>query len=1197
MTKELSFSMAKAKFIGNEYRIRKCLSENGSMSSVYYCTDDDGNEYAVKLYNRYPDNEDSQRLQELIFNREVEILKKVQHPNIVKFIGFDIDDDLNKYYIVLEYINGRNLAEARGEIAAYTEYEKLELADQILLGVEYLHKKNIMHRDLKPSNIMIDEDGQVKIIDFGINKGLDTYYTDLTVYQFHTPKYCSPEQEMNKEITFKSDIYSLGLIFYEIFSGEVVDKEKPFNNSLLSEGVERILSGMLKKQPEARYSDIAKIRKDIQSLKTKINQEQVLVLTITKKVASQLHLYEYIKSDDLFYAIKVVNEELSGKNYIISGQKKEGEYSYQILGRQLIFVCKRQRENPEKLIILTVRLINAASMLELKEKAYEIPYGIIATSSGLQRNNNEISANNLLDELMHFEIEYGKRKSAALSTKSIINQWTEILKLERRQLEQSKARLGYKSITRHEDYIEVELYNKISSEDLKFEPNDMLQMTSKGFKNRDYNVGYLKDYYAGVLSIELADGADAANISDVGDISINRNLAEIALNRQEQALKSIRFRENVNPAISDIIFEPALARSKSNEFLTIDDCHSKMIDPPKLVGLNRALAANDLFLLQGPPGTGKTTFISELVCQILDRNPDSKILIASQSHVAVDHSLTKIKELNPDIKLIRIGLKEKISENVSEYTLDRFCKEWTQQVISKCTDAIEKYKEEINLDNSLQEKNTIVHEIEKLMESVKLTIDEMTDIEREIDVIDALMEKWNYVNSVIVEMKSQVSIETKHIAYDKILNIVTQFVTQLDSVNDCLATILEESIQISSRQLELKNRYSLLDKQLERDQSDISEWKEMLGVSNDPQEYELFKTQLQNETNKNQEKYNSFSKVDSLCKEWIKRVQQGDGLLQESLNDAKIVGATCLGIAGLSSQIELNFDCVIIDEAGKATPTEILVPICLGKKVILVGDHKQLPPVVDEALIDISKQELSREDLETSLFEYLEESLNQECKSVLNQQYRMNPVIGDLISTLFYQETPLISKTSKEGKTIPLKVFHNKAIVWLSTCKRKNNKEERLASTYQNQCEAKIIFEYLLKIDKELGNLSIKKETAIIAGYKAQKDLLRRLYNTQYQSELENMSVEINTVDAFQGRETDIVFYSVVRSNEQGNLGFLKDVRRLNVAFSRSRELLVVVGNHHSVTKQLKINEKPNPFVGIIEYIYMNENDCSLVEV
>ena len=71
----------------------------------------------------------------MIFQREVETLKKVQHPNIVKFVAFDIDDDLDKYYIVLEYINGKNLAEARDMVSSYTEYEKLELADQILLGV------------------------------------------------------------------------------------------------------------------------------------------------------------------------------------------------------------------------------------------------------------------------------------------------------------------------------------------------------------------------------------------------------------------------------------------------------------------------------------------------------------------------------------------------------------------------------------------------------------------------------------------------------------------------------------------------------------------------------------------------------------------------------------------------------------------------------------------------------------------------------------------------------------------------------------------------------------------------------------------------------------------------------------------------------------------------------------------------------
>ena len=1189
--------MAKAKYIGDEYRIRKSLSDNGSMSSVYYCTDDDDNEYAVKLYDKFPGDKDNQKLQELIFQREVETLKKVQHPNIVKFVAFDIDDDLDKYYIVLEYINGKNLAEARDMVSSYTEYKKLELADQILLGVEYLHKKGVMHRDLKPSNIMIDEEGKIKIIDFGISKGIDTHYTDLTVYQFNTPKYCSPEQEENKEITFRSDIYSLGLILYELFSGEIVDKEKPFNNSLLSEGIENILSRMLKKRPEARYGDITEIRSDIQLLKNRINQEKYVAVIITKKVASMLKKYDYIKRDDVLYAAKAVNEELSGKNYIISGQSNEGEYSYQILGRQLIFICKRHRENQEKLIITTVRTINAAAVIELKEMAYEIPYSIKATNTSVRRSSNEISASTLLDELMLFEIEYDKNKNASLNTKSIINKWTEILKLERQQLDQSKARVGYKNITIHDDYIEVELYKNIPSEDLKFEPDDMLQMTAKGQKNRDYNVGYLKDYYGGVLTIELAADTDVENIASFGDVSINRRMAEIALNRQEQALKSIRFRENANPTISDIVFEPSLAKSKNNELLTLKDCHSEYIDPPKLVGLNKALAAEDIFLLQGPPGTGKTTFISELVCQILDRKPDSKILIASQSHVAVDHSLKKIKELDPDIKLIRIGLREKISESVREYTLDSFCKEWTQQVIRQCQEAIENYKQEIGLDNSLQEKNTIVHEIEKLMDNVSLTIDEMAEVEDELAKTALLSEKWAHVNDVIKKMKSLVKTETNNVPYEKLLDLVTNFVSDLDGLNVRLGIVLEESIQISTRQAELENRYSILDKKMERDQADISDWKEMLGISNDPKEYETFKDDLQKETSQNQEKYNRFSKIDSLCKDWIKRVQQGDGLLQESLIDATIVGATCLGIASLSDKIDLKFDCVIVDEAGKATPTEILVPISLGKKVILVGDHKQLPPVVDEALLDVSSQELTREDLETSLFEYLEKSLSKECKSVLDQQYRMHPVIGDLISTLFYQETPLISKTTKEEKTIPLNIFNNKALVWLSTTRRKNNKEEYLVSTYQNQCEAKIIFEYLQKIDVELGVQNLKKEVAIIAGYKAQKDLLRRMYTTQYASVFNNITVEINTVDAFQGRETDIVFYSVVRSNERGNLGFLKDVRRLNVAFSRARELLVVVGNHNSVTKRLKIDDQPNPFIGILEYILMNDEGCSLEEV
>lgn len=132
-----------------------------------------------------------------------------------------------------------------------------------------------------------------------------------------------------------------------------------------------------------------------------------------------------------------------------------------------------------------------------------------------------------------------------------------------------------------------------------------------------------------------------------------------------------------------------------------------------------------------------------------------------------------------------------------------------------------------------------------------------------------------------------------------------------------------------------------------------------------------------------------------------------------------------------------------MDEAGKATPPEILVPICLGKKVVLVGDHKQLPPVVDEALLKLQDKErmnITKEDLEVSLFEYLERSLSDECKNILDEQYRMNPVIGDLISNLFYEDK-LVSRTSREKR--PSRLRSMKASPLSGSQQRKIRTEKR----------------------------------------------------------------------------------------------------------------------------------------------------------
>ena len=125
----------------------------------------------------------------------------------------------------------------------------------------------------------------------------------------------------------------------------------------------------------------------------------------------------------------------------------------------------------------------------------------------------------------------------------------------------------------------------------------------------------------------------------------------------------------------------------------------------------------------------------------------------------------------------------------------------------------------------------------------------------------------------------------------------------------------------------------------------------------------------------------------------------------------------------------------------------------------------------------------------------MEGELNDDCKSVLNQQYRMNPVIGNLISKMFYGNT-LESKTKKEEKTIPLKMYEDKPLVWLSTDLRTDNAEEPIGKTFRNSCETKIIFEQLIEIEEELKEQNLYKEVGIIAGYKAQKEALRRLYES-----------------------------------------------------------------------------------------------------
>lgn len=1098
-----------ATYIADRYRLKRKDIGGGNMASIHLCEDTDiddeeNSSVIIKMFNK--PNIGDEDLQKQIFNREVESLDKLNHKNVVRILNRGYDEKFKAFFIVLEYIQGKNFKQAFGDICRYDYAQKLELMLQVVEGIEYLHKKNIVHRDLKPSNLMFDKDGTVKIIDFGISRLQDTFYNDYTLATFATKNYSSPEQMTGKTITYQSDIYSLGLIFYEIFTCSNITTRESMNVSELPSGMQNILVKMTMEEPKLRYGTITELKRDIEKERNLLVQERYISLGFTNNVTKRLATFGYIEKEETTLALKILEEEYAGKCYMWPAKSQDGKFegTLELYGQRFISILKIDQKDNKRFTIVGIRFVPADKLTTQKELAYEIPYGVQVRNGVKIHYKTEIDAQILSEEVLNHKANFISQRANDMHQKDITGKWKDILELEERQISQEKSTLTYCNlkINKEDASLEIEI-NTDKEYELNYTSDDMLQMTTKKNIHRYLDVGHMREFAHGRMIIDFTPQVDYFNIASSGEISISMRMVEIALGRQRKALKSIQHKENVNPEISQIIFNPSIATSKKNIMLTEDDCESTEIDRSKITSLEKALSADNIFLLQGPPGTGKTTFISELVYQILNGNdkyrgnPDAKILIASQSHVAVDHSLAKVKKLIPNIKMIRIGILDKLAESSRAYTLDIFCREWTQKVIENCKAALVKYKQEIGLDESLQEKHSILTEIENITKEIVELIDELKEVESELEKIDILDSKWQFINEKIAIMKQMVLIKTIGVTEEHLSQIIDEFTDGLSELNDKLAVVIEESIALSEQKIELQNRYVAINEELSIKGQEVGEWKELLGVTSD-EEYLQAKADIQLALKENKKKYAMYSKVESLCKEWQKRVTQGDGLLQESIADSTLVGATCLGIASLNAAIEFNFDWVIVDEAGKATPPEILVPICLGKKVVLVGDHKQLPPVVDEALLKLQDKErmnISKEDLELSLFEYLERSLNDDCKSILNEQYRMNPVIGDLISKLFY-ESKLISKTSRKEKTIPLKMFESKPLVWLSTASRSDRKEERISDSFRNSCEAKIIFEQLLEIDKELEELKIKKETAIIAGYRGQRDRLTRLYES-----------------------------------------------------------------------------------------------------
>jgi len=267
--------ITKGQKINDRYEIIRSIGEGG-MANVYlgYDTILDRN-VAIKIL-RGDLSSDEKFVRR--FQREALSASSLAHPNIVEM--YDVGEDDGVYYIVMEYVEGKTLKQLLKKRGSLTLSEAIDIMLQLTDGMAHAHDSYIIHRDLKPQNIMIKDDGQIKITDFGIAMALNATQLTQTNSVMGSVHYLPPEQASGKGSTIKSDIYSMGIIFYELLTGSLPFKgdnaveialkhmRDPLpsvreDNPAIPQSIENIILKATAKNPKNRYDDARQMHEDL----------------------------------------------------------------------------------------------------------------------------------------------------------------------------------------------------------------------------------------------------------------------------------------------------------------------------------------------------------------------------------------------------------------------------------------------------------------------------------------------------------------------------------------------------------------------------------------------------------------------------------------------------------------------------------------------------------------------------------------------------------------------------------------------------------------------------------------------------------------------------------------------------------------------------------------------------------------------
>jgi hypothetical protein len=683
-------------------------------------------------------------------------------------------------------------------------------------------------------------------------------------------------------------------------------------------------------------------------------------------------------------------------------------------------------------------------------------------------------------------------------------------------------------------------------------------------------------------TVRFHDAIDWDRIKGQGELEETPNRTVYA--KQREAVAMLRDRRAGNtgllPAIVDHQVRPIGPSSAEP---------TQELDEDQLQAFRKAVEVPDLLLVLGPPGTGKTRTISQIVGACAHRG--ERVLVTSHTHRAVDNVLARLPR---DLVAIRVGIEGSVTAEGRPYLLERQALELSERARDAASRALPAYEDLGHATRWAETLEARALELDAAVEAERRAGIELHAVRRasggplqaRLDGLGAELAAYERESGGIQSLVARLSVLRDRAAAREGRPVLGPLFAMLRRRRDGR---IETARQRARGLTEAMGRVRVAVDQAER---------ELDARTRDVPAVRAARSALEQRTRQREECRTrvqeaaraAVAAVRSLAtppgeedieelrgwlRTWLpvlstrRRLLAGwrekistetDQLSSELIRYADVVAATCIGAASRPELSGIDFDIAIVDEAGQIGMNNALVPLVRAKRAVLVGDHKQLPPFLDS---DVEAWGASVDDprirdlLAKSALELLVDRMPAGHVVPLTWQRRMPAAIADFISTTFYDGRLRTAVEREQVDPIfrcPMTLVDTANLRFTERREQQRGREAWERPGYVNVAEAELLAD-LAAFYHRSG-----MDWAVIVPYKAQMTDIRARV-VRLIGGAEEVGLNVGTVDSFQGGERDVILYGFTRSNNAGRVGFLKELRRANVAFTRARHRLVLVGD------------------------------------